>query len=291
MTDNPEKKRKRQDDIRTRVLGQLKKPYFSGFSKLLTTLGDVDWDFLLFQKLKDYIAERCYLDEHFNYVDVDLMFEAVASQNRSFIRYLLKNECGVSDESLLYAVELGLTDITFLLLENGGDIKAQDTEGKSVLHFWAELKKENYEMFDLLVGRGANLEALDEERETPLFYVLDNIPKLKKLLFAGANPNCVDSEGVTPLEVAISLGSIEAQIYLLLYGADESSCEDDIKRSTYKRVEIMREIYCDLHQLDEVAYILSGGGGVDSFMTEYVENVDNCVSVFDEIICRFLYKK
>ena len=49
--------------------------------------------------------------------------------------------------------------------------------------------------------------------------------------------------------------------------------------------EIMRSIHCDLHKLDEVAYILSGGGGVDDFTSEYVENVDDCVSVFENMIC------
>jgi hypothetical protein len=279
---------------KNKVLRQLKKNGFCGFRMLLKTIGEIDWSFLPIEQLNDYIAERCNF-EHFSHVEVDLMFEAVASKNRSFLDYLLKNKSHVSDDALLYATEHGYTDVTHHLLNHGGNIKAlsddEDEENKSVLHFWAQLEEDNYDMFDLLVGRGADLEARDSERETPLFHVIGKIGKLKKLLLAGAEPNCKDSAGETPLQKAIRIGSIESQIFLLLYGADESSCEDDIKRSTYKRVEIMRSIHCDLHQLDEVAYILSGGGGVDSFISEYVENVDDCVSVFEEVICRLLYKK
>ena len=73
------------------------------------------------------------------------------------------------------------------------------------------------ETVELLIERGADLEATDNRGETALFYAADNnqIDILKLLIKSGANVNARNKAGHTALDNEISWGRNEEVIKLL----------------------------------------------------------------------------
>ena len=77
------------------------------------------------------------------------------------------------------------------------------------------------EIVRLLLAFGANPNAKDESKQTPLFYIYSDHPIMTKLLLsAGANPNAKDIWGYTPLHMHVPQGSLETVKVLLLHDAN-----------------------------------------------------------------------
>jgi uncharacterized protein len=100
--------------------------------------------------------------------------------------------------SLLHcAVAAKQLGITKKLLQRGADLKAQDNEGKSVLHRLVRdlpprgtfLTPSEKELLDVLAKRPELLEAVDNNNETPLFWAVRRrkIAAVRQLLARGAN--------------------------------------------------------------------------------------------------------
>lgn len=94
------------------------------------------------------------------------------------------------------------------LLELGADIDVKSSKGKSALHCAA--KAGFVKVINLLIEKGANIDATDNTGETPIFEAIRSTIKdgekqraaLKTLLAHGANPNVKNNRGLTPLQVA-----------------------------------------------------------------------------------------
>ncbi|MCJ1346152.1 hypothetical protein MMC31_004366, partial [Peltigera leucophlebia] len=99
----------------------------------------------------------------------------------------------------------------------------------------------------LLLGQGANIEALTESRSTPLHVsaTLGCVKVLQMLLEKGANIEATDKKGRTPLYSAVAHGHVEIVQILLDKGAN-GKAEDDGRQTPlhsaafYGKVEIVQ---------------------------------------------------
>lgn len=94
------------------------------------------------------------------------------------------------------------------LLELGADINIQNYKGKTGLHCAA--KAGFLKVVNLLIEKGATVDAIDKDGETPLFEAIRSTIKngekqraaLEALLTKGADPNVKNRKGQTPLQIA-----------------------------------------------------------------------------------------
>ncbi|MDE0011882.1 MAG: ankyrin repeat domain-containing protein [Candidatus Poribacteria bacterium] len=103
------------------------------------------------------------------------------------------------------------------LLALGADIDVRNYKGKTALHYAA--KAGFLKIINLLIERGAPLNATDNDGETPLFDAIRSTIKdsekqraaLEALLVAGANLNVKNKKNLTPLQVAQRMRRAEAR--------------------------------------------------------------------------------
>ena len=94
------------------------------------------------------------------------------------------------------------------LLEFGADIDVRNYKGKTGLHYAAKAGFRT--VIDLLIEKGATIDALDNNGETALFEAIRSTIKdgekqraaIEALLAKGANPNVKNEKGLTPLRIA-----------------------------------------------------------------------------------------
>ncbi|PON29559.1 hypothetical protein TGAM01_v201808 [Trichoderma gamsii] len=113
---------------------------------------------------------------------------------------------------LRYAVENGLSTASLLLLEDGRINAKVDTSGLTILHYAA--KHGRLEMVQLLLDRGADLNARDLHGSTPLYHSVE-LDVARLFLDRGADIETKHREEVTSLIKAAKLGNTE-MIKLLL---------------------------------------------------------------------------
>lgn len=102
------------------------------------------------------------------------------------------------------------------LLELGADINVQSSKGKTALHCAA--KAGFLKVINVLIENGANIDATDNNGETPLYEAIRSTIKnrekqraaLEALLIKGANPNVKNRRGLTPLQVAQQMRRADA---------------------------------------------------------------------------------
>ncbi|WP_197455413.1 ankyrin repeat domain-containing protein [Stieleria neptunia] len=87
----------------------------------------------------------------------------------------------------------------------------------------------SHEALELLVASGVNVDAQDQEGFTPLHFASrkKDLSSMELLLQNGADPNPVNAQGVTALQLCLKEKpvSIEAVRVLLEYGADPDAGE------------------------------------------------------------------
>ncbi|GAB1317000.1 Ankyrin repeat-containing domain protein [Madurella fahalii] len=115
-------------------------------------------------------------------------------------------------------IELCL-EIVKLLIDNGADVNAKDSDGTPVLAFIVSYDNVR-PVCELLLGAGADVNVLDSTEKGPLFHAADHMkPSLVELFLArGADVNRASQDGPTPLYVAIP--DSETVRLLLEHGAD-----------------------------------------------------------------------
>ncbi len=177
-------------------------------------------------------------------------------------------------------------------LRRGVDVNAMDVEGKTPLMCAAEGQRAGLATLELLVERGANVNAVSgTPQDTPLglaarngrpemvrfllsagadprfmnqsgYTAITNVPAwrdtghlavLKILLEAGADADVVSDYGECPLRVALRAGNTPALRLLLKYGAD---------RDPGKMTELMWAIV--LGSVDEVTVAIDRGGDLSA---------------------------
>lgn len=110
------------------------------------------------------------------------------------------------------------------LLALGADVNRKLEEGKTLLHL-----VKTQEIAELLLKAGANKEALDDNRRTPLHAAsIDAATRnvANVLLEAGANPNAKDKDGRTPLHLAVATTQNLPTVKLLLANRADVNVQD-----------------------------------------------------------------
>ncbi len=134
------------------------------------------------------------------------------------------------DSELLEAAAQGDASSVALLLDRGADIAARDDEGWTPLH-WAAESNEKPAVAALLLARGADIEARDDDGFTPLHVAAANNPEpavAAILIDCGADIAARADKGSTPLHAAAASNAGPAVAALLIdRGADIEATTDD----------------------------------------------------------------
>ncbi|HQP04983.1 MAG TPA: ankyrin repeat domain-containing protein, partial [Bacteroidales bacterium] len=124
-----------------------------------------------------------------------------------------------------FASKEGSFEIAQLLIEKGANVNARNEYGETPLHFAS--KEGSFEIAQLLIERGANVNAKAKYSHTPLHYASEGYLDIAKLLIEkGADVNAKISDdlryyaGYTPLHFASKEGSFEIAQLLIEKGAD-----------------------------------------------------------------------
>lgn len=157
------------------------------------------------------------------------IFQLIKRGDYSEVESALKNgkisninlsETGMQTTLLMTAVCLEFVDITKLLLEYGADPNLKDIYGKTALHLLPEIQPIDWtnvnnkiEIARLLIQFNANINILDNEGRSPLFYSTlyikkqDDLKLLEFYLENGANPNLKSESSESSLEFAKRINS------------------------------------------------------------------------------------
>ncbi|XP_027720870.1 ankyrin repeat and SOCS box protein 3 isoform X1 [Vombatus ursinus] len=140
------------------------------------------------------------------------------------------NETTLEETTPLFlAVENGHVDVVKLLLRHGADVNGSHSMcGWNALHQAAF--QEYTELIKLLLKKGANKECQDDFGITPLFVAAQygKLESLNVLISSGANVNCQAMDKATPLFIAAQEGHINCVELLLSKGADPNLyCNED----------------------------------------------------------------
>lgn len=138
----------------------------------------------------------------------DLFIRFINSDDYDAVKYCIEKGCNPhilqGDLSLAMSLSVkGLFHSLKALVEVGRvNVKAQDNEGRTALHYATWNKSPNAaEIIDYLVEKGADVNAQNTDKMTPLFDAvsLRRIPAILALLKQGARLDIEDHMGRTPL--------------------------------------------------------------------------------------------
>lgn len=139
------------------------------------------------------------------------------------VRYLISKGANInviaSTTALIQAINFGHKEIAKMLILKGADVNAYPSNfhfaGNAI--FFA-VKKKNLEIVKLLLKYAANVNVVNCNSTTPLFYA-DDIAIFKTLISAGANVNHENVNGYTPIMAEIMAGNLIKIKILLKAGA------------------------------------------------------------------------
>lgn len=126
-----------------------------------------------------------------------------------------------SDQGLLKAIQKGDIDKLCSIIEKKPDlVHLKISDGDTALHFAIYLEKKN--IVELLLKKGAKVNAINEYKQTPLHYTFykNNLELARLLLNHGANINCRNVWGVTPFSQVVRKGYLKGIQFLIKRGAD-----------------------------------------------------------------------
>ena len=117
------------------------------------------------------------------------------------------------------------------LLDAGANVNEQDGANPMTPLHWAA-HNDQTAIVDLLLSRGANIEAQTKGGWTPLHYAAAeaSAATVKSLLRRGADVRARTDDGSTPLHLAASIGHI-ANVELLIEAGADLDAKDNHKRT------------------------------------------------------------
>eukprot|EP00933_Yihiella_yeosuensis_P059123 TRINITY_DN6004_c1_g2_i1.p1 TRINITY_DN6004_c1_g2~~TRINITY_DN6004_c1_g2_i1.p1 ORF type:complete len:1131 (-),score=249.58 TRINITY_DN6004_c1_g2_i1:561-3953(-) len=157
--------------------------------------------------------------------------DAAEWEDEDLQEYGLKREDAPSGTALMGATEVGETDIVEKLLEYSIDFDAPHHQSaQTPLH--AAAKKGRSEAAQLLIGAGANADALDGRGRVPLHWAAigGHAQLVEIIIKQGVDVDYKDYEGLTPMMHAAVNGQLLAFQKLLEYGADFRAVHSSGKR-------------------------------------------------------------
>lgn len=150
------------------------------------------------------------------------IFDAVLQEDEDQLKSLIMNKVDLNplDEDgrtpLIHSVIDGMYEFIQLLLENGANVNVSDELGYTALHYAAQ----SYDLkaTQLLLENGAKVDILDNHGNTPLFRAVFNSAGrgdvIKILLAHGADKHLKNNHGVSPYELAETIGNYDVVQYL-----------------------------------------------------------------------------
>lgn len=185
-------------------------------------------------KIADSIASyKEYLKLAPNAEDAEKVKSLVNKLEFGFERSNVRNSVG--ETPLHEAVQLSQKEKIELLIAKGADIEARDSLGLTPLH-WAFITSKNNEMVKLLIAKGANIDARLKNGKTLLHDA--RIDDAEQLIAMGADVNAKDNDGKTPLHVAAFWGRRDMAELLIANWANVNA-KDNNGRTPLKETEIM----------------------------------------------------
>lgn len=145
------------------------------------------------------------------------LFEAVLERDLEQIKFLLasgfdaERKDGQGRTALMEATIEGSEEIVRILMQAGANPNAHDRQGYTALHFAAQ----NYQpgIARVLIDGGAAVDAVDGFGNTPLwrsvFASKGRGEVIRLLLEAGADRNFKNNSGVSPLDLAQTIGNYD----------------------------------------------------------------------------------
>ena len=129
---------------------------------------------------------------------------------------------------LCYAARNAQLDSAQLLIQEGADLNSVDSGGHSSLHWAIGRSKAREELFDYIIGLGADPLLVDQRGCNGLHYAAraNNLGALEKILECGSEVNSVDGFGWTPLHWAAASTRLSTQVIKALL---RSECKTEMK--------------------------------------------------------------
>ncbi|MHB0937033.1 MAG: ankyrin repeat domain-containing protein [Armatimonadota bacterium] len=137
------------------------------------------------------------------YTSITMLCRTVSNGDLAKAQELIARGAKLTPEMIFWAPDWQVTDFLF---RHGVDIEMRDGEGQTVLHH-AVSKPYNLDLARYMIRKGANVNARDKQRRTPLHLAGENDNFDARdgallLIRAGADVNARDREGKTPLHSA-----------------------------------------------------------------------------------------
>jgi ankyrin repeat protein len=110
----------------------------------------------------------------------------------------------------------GANDIVQYLIDNGSDVNYANHLKSTPLHFTLYNDKENVDLVNYLLSKGATLEAEDSEGATPLLVAATKGHQKAASIFkdGGADPNHYDKQGNNAVSLALRRGHTKLAQFL-----------------------------------------------------------------------------
>jgi len=178
---------------------------------------------------------------------------------------------------LLIATGHGNLDTVNVLLKQGANPNAIDYQGRTPLFNTC-----NVEIMQALIANGADVNARNRVRQTPVHEVLrckidDKL--LQILLLAGADANATDELGLTPLHMAMGYSDVEVARMLLEHGADVNA--ENVQGLTPRDIAVVlgkQDLvnFLDSHGGKSLKYTQTQTGKVRVYKGKYYQNDGIC---------------
>lgn len=159
---------------------------------------------------------------------------ADAAREQQALELLRTRSVGVSADSLGDAVGKSRPDVVSALLDAGVDVNAPGAAGLSMLGMASMVACSNknpverqLDVLDILIARGAQVNARDAQGNTVLMSAVQSCPLaiIEKLVAGGAEPNPVNAQQFTPLKMAFVGGHWDIADFLIGKGARITQAE------------------------------------------------------------------
>ncbi len=133
------------------------------------------------------------MDNNYCVVNFAKSCDAVTQEDLDLLKYKINQAYKIASQS---ADDYVLKTVT-LLVENGADVNAKDSDGKPVI-FSALVgtRPVDLEILKYLVSKGADVNIRDAQGNTPLFYAFGNQEAVDILLAAGADKSLYNYSGM-----------------------------------------------------------------------------------------------
>ena len=149
---------------------------------------------------------------------------AVADGNMPIIASFTKGDLRLHPRLVHLAAENGHLEVVRLLIEKGADATAEDDDKSTPLHYAAE--NGHLEVVRLLIEKGADATAANVYKSTPLHFggaENGHLEVVRLLIEKGADATAEEGDKTTPLHYAAESGHLEVVRLLIEKGADATA--------------------------------------------------------------------